>query len=898
MSYPSRGSSHGNSSHRGRGRGLMFQRVQTTPHYDLPNPNAVRTPASPLLAEYDNPQHLAWVSMLEEAWNLWKKDVKFQERLYSYYESVPNPYMGALYVMLKAKDFRLGKIDSLAYTAIEDFGKWIQPRRQHYSACLTPDLMQFAFAEVCKQRNTSLIKMVCDIYECSTIKEKFSQDIEVMLKKKDYKEACLCATFLGLNSRFSVEDFLIPLLFQDKINIAETFLKDDPVHQKEVIAYLDRVIGAYSVRTEVDSIISRLDIPHCKMEKLYYKPLSKLITRFVKQFKMSMEEICPNLARKKKRGVLFFLINKRYIETPDQNQNLSTDSWREMVLEGVHGDAEMQLELVRELDIHQDYDEAVYWAQKFNMPVEQLPPNTQDVYKQKQSCDSSSSDADSNQQSTNQANKEVQGNADYHKLKIPVENIIMVSDAASFARVLETGFNDVTLVGLDSEWKPLFCSGPSTIALLQIATSTHVYIFDTFSLQPVNDFKDLWNQLGAKLFANQNIIKLGFGLSTDLKAIKGLLPLGDVKLFGLGYLDLSTLWQRLAKEFSIQFPFKDDDAGSGLSKLVALTLGKSLCKGDQFSNWENRPLRQAQIEYAALDAYCLIEVYKVLEKVCDEQNIPFATLCQEIMSNYVSKKMPKKKGALSKPKVLSMAPSPIKAPVSVHDLKFVVDTMICGLGYQLRKCGIDAVMLQKGDAHHKALEIATKEKRMVLTRGQVYEKLYGCLKPGHCYRVDADNIEDQLQEVLDYYKIDVKEEDIFSRCQLCNENEFSIFSSADVRRILTWTPQPVKQLHTYDDYPEDDFDSHLEYVGYSDEECSDDDFVPGPSHYTPTSFAPSEEGFNNDMKAEAQKIPPEILNKIDKFYCCKLCYKFYWDGSHLERTLNHFSRLKLSSDIS
>lgn len=70
-------------------------------------------------------------------------------------------------------------------------------------------------------------------------------------------------------------------------------------------------------------VFSRLDIPHCKMEKLYYKPLSKLITRFVKQFKMSMEEICPNLARKKKRGVLFFLINKRYIETPDQNQNLS-----------------------------------------------------------------------------------------------------------------------------------------------------------------------------------------------------------------------------------------------------------------------------------------------------------------------------------------------------------------------------------------------------------------------------------------------------------------------------------------------------------------------------------------------------------------------------------------------
>ena len=64
----------------------------------------------------------------------------------------------------------------------------------------------------------------------------------------------------------------------------------------------------------------------------------------------------------------------------------------------------------------------------------------------------------------------------------------------------------------------------------------------------------------------------------------------------------------------------------GLSELTRRCFGKPLDKSECLSNWENRPLRRAQLRYAALDAYVLIKIYDYIETKCKEIGVDFNML--------------------------------------------------------------------------------------------------------------------------------------------------------------------------------------------------------------------------------------------------------------------------------
>lgn len=40
------------------------------------------------------------------------------------------------------------------------------------------------------------------------------------------------------------------------------------------------------------------------------------------------------------------------------------------------------------------------------------------------------------------------------------------------------------------------------------------------------------------------------------------------------------------------------------------------------------------------------------------------------------------------------------------------------------------------------------------------------------------------------------------------------------------------------------------------------------------------------MRIQIDKVPLNVLKNVQVFYICEHCGKIYWDGSHLERTLN------------
>ena len=41
-------------------------------------------------------------------------------------------------------------------------------------------------------------------------------------------------------------------------------------------------------------------------------------------------------------------------------------------------------------------------------------------------------------------------------------------------------------------------------------------------------------------------------------------------------------------------------------------------------------MRESQITYAALDAYCLLEIYNTLAAQCDRLGIPFQDICHHV----------------------------------------------------------------------------------------------------------------------------------------------------------------------------------------------------------------------------------------------------------------------------
>ena len=69
---------------------------------------------------------------------------------------------------------------------------------------------------------------------------------------------------------------------------------------------------------------------------------------------------------------------------------------------------------------------------------------------------------------------------------------------------------------------------------------------------------------------------------------------------------------------------------------------------------------------------------------------------------------------------MEVVPSPHTKPTPASQFRVVCDSMVCGLGKMLLKCGFDTVILENEDSHDVCVRSANQQKRMIITRGHVY----------------------------------------------------------------------------------------------------------------------------------------------------------------------------------
>ncbi len=162
---------------------------------------------------------------------------------------------------------------------------------------------------------------------------------------------------------------------------------------------------------------------------------------------------------------------------------------------------------------------------------------------------------------------------------------IVVVDSAIDAENCVDELIHEDIFGFDSETKPVFVSGKENkVSIIQISGKNKVWIFHILHFQ-----------IGLKLksfLENENYLKFGVAIGDDVKKINR-----STGVLIKGAYDLS----KLAKEKGL--------AENGLKTMTARLLEHKLSKKQQTSNWEAFPLTQAQIIYAATDAWLCRELY-------------------------------------------------------------------------------------------------------------------------------------------------------------------------------------------------------------------------------------------------------------------------------------------------
>jgi len=160
------------------------------------------------------------------------------------------------------------------------------------------------------------------------------------------------------------------------------------------------------------------------------------------------------------------------------------------------------------------------------------------------------------------------------------------------------------LVGIDTEWYH-----DDTPSIVQIAANTSAWVLDTKIKGRDSAYREAVAAFVCEIFRQQSILVVGFSFSRDVAKLCALAP--DLLQVGTAHLDLQTRAAQRVPSFHAGHA-----KGGLLPSLKAVCeamLGKSLDKTYQVSNWDQRPLSAGQLQYAALDAAVLLQLYRAFD---------------------------------------------------------------------------------------------------------------------------------------------------------------------------------------------------------------------------------------------------------------------------------------------
>jgi len=171
---------------------------------------------------------------------------------------------------------------------------------------------------------------------------------------------------------------------------------------------------------------------------------------------------------------------------------------------------------------------------------------------------------------------------------------------------IEALFDGETLLGFDSESRPTSAISPNNrIAIIQLATERCACLWRVGELKSVPP-------LLRRLLEDGQVHKVAQGATHELKSLQeewGVSPQSFIDLHHIA-LSLRT-------------------TPRSLQGLVALFMKKRLGKEQRLSDWEQVPLTQEQIEYAAVDAWAARQVLLAMRRAYSTEQL----MCERLLSS-------------------------------------------------------------------------------------------------------------------------------------------------------------------------------------------------------------------------------------------------------------------------
>ncbi len=171
--------------------------------------------------------------------------------------------------------------------------------------------------------------------------------------------------------------------------------------------------------------------------------------------------------------------------------------------------------------------------------------------------------------------------------------IKLITNEESFLEEIPN-IREQTILGFDTETRPSFKKGVVyPTALIQISALDQAWIIRVSRMGYPPELLEL--------LTREDILKVGLGLNDDLRRLRA-----DFQFEPGGFLDL----QQYVTAFRIE--------EKGLKKLSGIVLGRRISKAQQVSNWDADLLTEAQLRYAATDAWICLKIYNRLRKFLSE----------------------------------------------------------------------------------------------------------------------------------------------------------------------------------------------------------------------------------------------------------------------------------------